>query len=107
GDGAIDRGGGAGDYDLPRRIDVGDGKDVARGRFVADGLRFLDGRTEERGHAAGSDGNGFLHELAAEVDDLRGLGGSESADADERAVLAEGVTGDQIAPRDSEVFEHG
>src|SRR5581483_7046384 len=74
--------------------------------FIADRLHFFDGGSDDRRHAAASDGNGFLHELAAKMNDLRRFARSESADADDRAVLAEGMTGDEIAARDSELFQH-
>ena len=97
----------AGDDDLSRRVDVGDGDDLALRRFFADRAHFFDGRPDQRGHAAGADRHGFLHEASARAHDRRRLGGREAADADDGAVLAEGVAGHEIAPRGAVLLEHG
>ena len=63
-------------------------------------------RPDQRGHAAGADRHGLLHEPPARAHDLRRLGGREAADADDGAVLAEGVAGHEIAPRGAVLLEH-
>ena len=81
--------------------------DVALRRFLADRARFVDRRPDQRGHPAGADRHGVLHEPAAHAHDLRGLGRRQAADADDRAVLAEGVAGHDVAPGRAAFFEHG
>ncbi len=106
-DGAFDTGFRAGDDDLPRRVDVGDGEDLALRRFFTDDPGLVGGRADERGHGPRADRDGLLHELPALAHDDRGIGRGKPADTDDGPVLAEGVAGHEIAADCAEVFQHG
>ena len=89
------------------RVDVGDRHHLALRRFVADRARVVDARPDQRGHRALPHRHRLLHEAAAHPHDFRRLGRRQSADADDRAVFAEGVSGHQIAAGGSFFLENG
>ena len=94
---AVDRGLGAGDHDLSRRIVVGDDADAAgrRGAFLRQLFGLFDFGAEQRAHAALADRHGALHRLAARFQQPRRVGEREGAGGAERGVFAERMTGDE------------
>src|SRR5437867_9725387 len=101
----VDRRFRAGDDDLSGRVDVGHREDVATCGLLTDFLRLFDAGSNERGHAARADRHGLLHEFPTRANDLRSLWRLQAADADDRAVLAERMAGDQIASRSAQLLE--
>ena len=67
--------------------------------LVTGGLHVGIGQPQDGGHAAGAHGHGFLHGLSAQPHEFHGRIQVQRARRDQRRVLTQAVTGDEIGLR--------
>ena len=89
--------GAAGDDNLAGAVEVDSLDGAALGRNLsADFFDLIFSQAEDSGHAAFTEGHGFLHELAAEADGADGVGKGQGAGSDEGRIFAEAVAGSDV-----------
>ncbi len=97
--GTLDGLGGTGDHHLTRRVEIHRADDFTLCRFGAGCNNVSIIQTQNGGHAALTRRHRFLHQLAATLDKLYGVGQAQALRGYQCAVFTQTVTGDECRNR--------